>query len=41
MNTHVQHVVNTVNVKKPEIIEQTVEVPQVQHINMVTDASRS
>ena len=37
VNTHVHHVVNTVKVEKPEIIEQTVEVPQVQYINKVTD----
>ena len=37
VNTHVQHVVNTVKVKKPEIIEKRVEVPHVQYINKVTD----
>ena len=37
VNTHVQHVVNTVEVEKPKIIDETVQKPNIQEkINQVT-----
>merc|ERR1711916_268845 len=37
VNTHVQHVVNTVEEEKPNQVTKQVEIPQIQYIDKVVD----